>query len=160
MSGKSRSAVFSSRVTHHLNQMWDLRAAYTRFMGDPFLFPREFGCESVLTNITRFRMEGVSEAQAVTLQCEFHNDARHLKGYMAAAYRETESDFEVNRYGVPGHYYLASDVQYAFDGFFNGLTLEVLYVYKKSEDQTWTDATGKNLGLNYHHLNMIVNFNF
>lgn len=112
---------------------WQALAAWTRTTADGrFLNPREWGREPFYTFITRERIEGSGDVNAVSGRVIWQpagNKWRFEAAY-GRFYLPDIKDVLLNKYGFPAYDQINLDVRYTFGGALKGLRAQLLYVYK------------------------------
>jgi hypothetical protein len=112
---------------------WQALVAYTRVTEDGrFLFPREWGREPFYTFMSRERLEGSGDNQALTSRVSWQNSSKKLR--LEAAYGHfylpDVKNASLNKYAFPSFQQLNLDARYTFGGMFEGLRAQFLYVWK------------------------------
>jgi hypothetical protein len=112
---------------------WDLSLNYNRILDDGrYLMPREWGRDPFYTYLPRERNEGSGDVHAIVLKGSGNFEKIHLKASLAGAYVQMPDvkNYAMNKYGVPSYAQVNADVQFNFDKFVEGLTAQILLVYK------------------------------
>ncbi|MCU0357743.1 MAG: hypothetical protein MUE95_09195, partial [Cyclobacteriaceae bacterium] len=142
---------------------WSLN--YTRITRHGrFLFPREWGVESLYTFMPRERSEGMGDVNALMLQhTRLLDKEKHLSLQAAAGMYLLPSvdDAMLNKYTLPSYYQVNVRARYKFTGFLQGLHADLLYLYKGNlvSDLEPTPATFHNR-VNMHHVSMVLDYYF
>ena len=130
-----KSHVLSVRLVYTNNlegSTWSLN--YTRITKHGrFLFPREWGTETLYTFNSRERNEGAGDVHAVMIERRLHPDKDHrlvLRGRGGIYSMPAPEDARLNKYSLPSYYQLTLQGNYTFRGFLNGLQAQVLYAFK------------------------------
>lgn len=134
----------------------DLMGTYVFDKGQ-YLFPRELGVDPFYTSITRNWLEGLSDAAALGLSLKKHYSNWDFK--LSYVHLESQNDFSKNKYMELSNEQLNVDVVKHFHHALEGLDLRFLYVLKHSGGELPSYANVVNR-TNYHHVNLIMNFNF
>lgn len=128
----ARSNVISAQAGWQRNG-WQALAAWTHTTADGrFLNPREWGREPFYTFMTRERIEGSGDVNAVTARVNWQpagNKWRFEAAY-GRFYLPDIKNISLNKYGFPAYEQFNFDVRYAFGGALKGLRAQFLYVYK------------------------------
>ncbi|OWY21377.1 outer membrane porin, OprD family [Sphingobacteriales bacterium UPWRP_1] len=141
---------------------WGLHAACTRITADGrFLFPREWGREPFFTFLQRERMEGMGNVHAATLtaQKDFTNGVKVNVAY-GHFYTPDVLNVRLNKYGLPSFNQLNANLRYPLGGFFRGVYIDLLYVYKGRLGNIYNNPRYLINKADMHHLNLIVNYIF
>lgn len=157
---EERGQVLSGRV-QYLGRNWNLRAAYSQaFESGRFLFPRELGRDHFYTSIARSRLDGFGNIGVLTLGGDHSfGIERFSAGFDLSRTFGPEVDaFEFNKYNLDAYQQINLNVNYAFKGFFQGLHMVFLYVYRDNLNNNEPEVIF-NRG-NLHQLNFITNFEF
>lgn len=158
---KNRANVISAKTGLELSG-WSLFAAYTRITDDGrFLFPREWGREPFFTFLQRERMEGMGNVHAatLTLQKDFTNGLKVNIAY-GHFYTPNVLNVPLNKYGLPSFNQLNANLRYPLGGFFRGVYIDLLYVYKGRLGNLYNNPRYQINKVDMHHLNLILNYIF
>ncbi len=140
---------------------WALRAAYTHaFSSGRYLFPRELGRDHFYTSIPRSRLEGFGDADVVTLKGEYRERLPGLSGCLTITHiwgPQTNS-FVFNKYDLDAYWQVNTGVHYRFDGFFEGLRVDLLYIYRENLNNSQPEVIFNRS--NFNQLNLVANFEF
>jgi hypothetical protein len=141
---------------------WSLN--YTRITAHGrFIFPREWGTETLYTYISRERNEGSGDVHAWMIENtkSFGRHNRLTVQSLAGVYKMAQViNYKLNKYSVPSYYHLALKGRYKFEGFFNGLEAQALYVYKGNLESDTNDHTYYHNKVKMHHLALILDYRF
>lgn len=140
-----------------------VRFNYTRITNDGrFLFPREWGREPLFTFLARERNEGLGDVNAFTVNSLNKIFHQKLSTEISFGYYELPDVkySRLNKYGLPSYYQANISLQYFFDGILNGLTTELLYLYKKTKGDTYSDLKYIINKTDMHQFNLVMNYNF
>lgn len=134
-----QSHVFSGRIAFADNTTkhgWSVN--YTRITSHGrFLFPREWGTETLYTYNNRERNEGAGDVHAVMAEHSRHLDKDRrifLRGRGGVYKMPPVSGGRLNKYGMPSYYHLTMQANYKFGGFLKGLEAQMLYTCKGNLD--------------------------
>lgn len=160
-----QSHVLSSRLglIDRKGNEWSVN--YTRITKHGrFLFPREWGTETLYTYNNRERNEGAGDVHAVMLEhIRYLGKARHLSlRTLAGLYQMPLFDnARLNKYEMPSYYHVNIQARYKFSGFFHGLQAFVLYTYK---DKLGSDIEAEPVyyhnKIDMHHLSVVMDYYF
>ncbi|MDX1444962.1 hypothetical protein [Lishizhenia sp.] len=149
--------VFSALVGREFKEFeLDLMASYIP-KGGQYIFPRELGVDPFYTSITRNWLEGLSDASAVGLTLKKELCNWDMK--MSYVHLESKNDYDHNRYMELSNDQVNIDITRHFHHALEGLDVRFLYVMKHTGGNIPDYANVVNR-TNYHHLNLIMNFNF
>jgi hypothetical protein len=128
-----------------------------------YLMPREWGRDPFYTFMPRERNEGYGNVHAATavLSKKFSS----VKGLAVDVsygrfYLPDVKDFNLNKYGFPAYQQANVDVRYTFGGFFQGLDLQFLAVFKDAIKTTYDLPKYEINKVNLSHFNLILNYHF
>ena len=157
---EERGQVLSGQV-QYLSDRWTLRAAFSQaFASGRFLFPRELGRDQFYTSISRSRMDGFGNTGVLTLGGNHTFGVEHFSAgfdYTRTFGPEVDA-FEFNKYNLDAYQQINLSLNYEFKGFFEGLHMVFLYVYRDNLNNSEPEVIF-NRG-NLHQLNFITNFEF
>lgn len=164
ISPAEKSHVFSARmgISPSVKTTWLLN--YTRITSHGrFLFPREWGTETLYTYISRERNEGSGDVHAWMVENDRllgkHNNLSLQ--VMAGIYKMPSIDsYRLNKYSVPSYYHFALKGRYTFHGFFHGLEAQALYVYKGLLDKTSVTDSQLHNKVKMHHAALVLDYYF
>jgi len=125
-----------------------------------FLMPREWGREPFYTFIPRERNEGSGGVNAVTMNIIRENPRKKWRTEISYGYYDMPDvkDARLNKYQMPSYHHFLADVKYAFRGMGDGLSIELLYAYKKNAGETYRDPKYLINKVDMHHFNIILNY--
>ena len=160
----ARSNVFGARMGAQWNGGWKFLLNYTRITAEGrYLMPREWGRDPFYTFMPRERNEGYGNVHAATavLSKKFSS----VKGLAVDVsygrfYLPDVKDFNLNKYGFPAYQQANVDVRYTFGGFFQGLDLQFLAVFKDAIKTTYDLPKYEINKVNLSHFNLILNYHF
>ncbi|OEY72387.1 hypothetical protein APR40_13420 [Salegentibacter salarius] len=145
---------------------WDqagfkLAFAYTHaFDTGRFLFPKELGRDRFYTSISRSRLEEMGDVDVFVLKTEYRlpGDDFNIGIEMQQVRGAKVDDFEFNKYNVDESFQVNSHLNYQAKGFFEGLSFDILWVYRRNQNHT--DAESIFNRSNFNQLNFVTNFSF
>jgi hypothetical protein len=140
-----------------------IRFNYTRITNDGrFLFPKEWGREPLFTFLSRERNEGLGNVNAFSFNFLKSFFRQKLDTEIGAGYYELPDvkNVRLNKYGLPAYYQFNFDLKYFFNGFFEGLNAELLYLYKMRKDEIYGDLRYVINKTDMQQINLIINYNF
>jgi hypothetical protein len=125
-----------------------------------YLFPRELGRDQFYTSMPRSRVEGLGDSNIVRVGLQHTFPAQQLTaGVDATAVNGPDvRNYSLNKYGLDDYYQINSRIDYSFKGFFKGLNVTLLYIWKQNKN-LHTPADVINVS-DYSQVNLISNFNF
>ena len=138
-----------------------LAFAYTHaFDSGRFLFPKELGRDRFYTSISRSRLEGMGNVDVFVLKTEYWLPRDNFKiGVEMQQVRGVKiGNFEFNKYNIDESFQLNSHLSYQARDFFEGLSFDILWVYRKNQNHT--DAESIFNRSNFNQLNFVTNFSF
>lgn len=145
------------------NQEWSVN--YTRITRHGrFLFPRDWGTETLYTYNNRERNEGAGDVHAVMLEHIRYLDDSHrlsIRG-MGGVYKlPPVENASLNKYALPSYYHLSLQTRYKLEGFLHGLQGQLLYTYKgKLEKGLTENPLYIHNKVDMHHLSFVVDYYF
>ena len=154
-----QSGFISSRIGLWADRL-QVTFNYTHiFDQDRFVFPREWGIEPFYTFMARERNEGTANTHAFTVKSELQIHQRMRTG-AAVGYFQTPDvlNFRQNKYGLPSYNQLNLFFNYSFDGYFKGLSLQALYVYKGLAGETYDELKYVFNRVMMSNYNVILNY--
>lgn len=156
------SNVYSSRIGF-LTKKLDVSFNYTHISDEgQFLMPREWGREPFYTFMPRERIEGYSQVHALNTRLIYQFLDGRLKTGISYGWTKLPSvmNFAQNKYGLPSYHQLNWDLNYSFDHYFKGLSMQVLVVYKKQMDPLVLQPKYIFNKVNMLHFNWVVDYTF
>jgi hypothetical protein len=69
-------------------------------------------------------------------------------------------NFAQNKYGIPSYHQINWDLNYSFDHYFKGLSMQILVVYKKQMDALELQPKYTFNKVNMLHFNWVVDYAF
>lgn len=140
-----------------------IRLNYSRITNEGrFLFPREWGREPLFTFLPRERNEGLGDVNAISVNFFKSYFRQKLKAEISAGYYELPDvkDTRLNKYGLPSYYQFNLDLKYSFSNFLDGLSAELLYLYKMRNGNIYEDLRYVIHKTEMQQINIIINYNF
>lgn len=154
--------IFSTRLGW-LSGNWQTSLNYTRITkGGRFLSPREWGRDPFFTFLPRERNEGLGDVHAIMGKATRKVPKAHLLLDLGLGYYHLPSinNYAYNKYRLPSYIQTNADVKYDFQGLFEGLDLEVLYVYKGLAANINGDVKAIINKVNMSNFNIVLNYHF
>lgn len=150
-----------SAQTGWQHQHWQALAAYTRITGDGrFLSPREWGREPFYTFMARERVEGSGDSHSITGRLSWQSTNQKLRFEAAYGhfYLPDVKNASLNKYAFPAFQQLNLDLRYAFGGMFEGLRVQMLYVWKGRLGEVYGIDKYVINRVDMSHFNLILNY--
>lgn len=124
-----------------------------------FLFPRELGRDHFTTSISRSRLEGLGEADVVTLHGHYAVRPHfNLELQWTLVQQHAEEAHAMNKYDFEDYHQVNVRWTHALQGPCEGLEWAVLYVYKQNLEAAAPVAVFNRS--NFHQINVVANLNF
>jgi hypothetical protein len=166
ISPDEQSHVLSGRVASTNNgneQVWSLN--YSRITSHGrFLFPREWGTETLYTYNNRERNEGAGDMHAIMLEHTRHLDKDHrvfFRGRGGVYKLPYVTNARLNKYSMPSYYHLTLQANYRFAGYLKGLEAQMLYTYKGNLDgDTEVQPISMHNKTEMHHFGVRMDYQF
>ena len=159
---QQRSNVVSTQVGWKRNA-WQATTAYTRITNEGrFLSPREWGKEPFYTFMSRERMEGSGDVQAITGRITWQQPEKKWRieaGY-GHFYLPDIQNYALNKYAFPAYNQLNLDVRYTFTGMWSGARIHFLYVWKGRIGSVYGNDRYIINRVNMSGYNLIINYNY
>ncbi len=151
--------VLSSQLSWNHDSWW-VGLAYTHaFDTGRFLFPKELGRDHFYTSISRSRLEGLGGVNVYALKGEYFISPDLRLGLEMQQLSGIEmGERGLNKYNVDESFQVNTRVQYVFHEFLEGLSLDLLWVYKQNENML--DPGRAFNKSNYNQINFVTNFYF
>lgn len=162
MAANHQALVYGARLGLDLPSKWQFNLNYTHIAdADRYLMPREWGRDPMFTFMPRERNEGFANVNALNLVVKKPVKERWMFSTGAGYYQMPDAgDFVRNKYGLPSYYQVNVDAFYTFGGWMEGLTGQLLYVFKGN-------ATGSPVAdrytinrVNMSLWNLVLNYHF
>ncbi len=156
------SNVYSAKLGILTNKL-DLSINFTHISEEgQFLMPREWGREPFYTFMPRERSEGFAGVNAWNMRIAYQVFENRLKSGLSYGWIELPSvkNFAQNKYGLPSYHQLNWDLNYSFDHYFTGLSMQLLVVYKKQMDTLELQPKFTFNKVNMLHFNWVVDYSF
>lgn len=127
-----------------------------------FLMPREWGREPFYTFMPRERTEGFAGVNAWNVQIGYLWKEGRLKTGLTYGWIKLPSvyNFEQNKYGLPSYHQVNWNLNYSFDHYFKGLSMQLLVVYKKQVDAQDLEPKYTFNKVNLTHFNWVIDYFF
>lgn len=134
--------------------------AYTHaFDSGRFLFPKELGRDHFFSSISRSRLEGLGNVDVFTLKGKYLPIRQiHLGVKLQQIKGADPNMLQFNKYSVDESFQVNSRIRYEAQGFFEGVSFDVLWVYR--ENLNHTEAQSIFNRSNFNQLNFVTNFQF
>lgn len=158
----SKAIVVSSKIGRSFKK-WDFNVNYTRItQHGRYLMPREWGRDAFFTFMPRERNEGFGDVHAVVVRAEKAFPKYRIKTQLAGGYFMMPDvlNFNLNKYGMPSYYQINFDFRYQFNGFWNGLDLQLLAVSKLNAGELHNNLRYKINKVDMLHINLVLNYHF
>lgn len=158
----SHSLVWGARVGWE-NKRWQTSLNYTRVTNDGrFLMPREWGREPFFTFLPRERNDGAGDIHAIMMKTTYSIPKARLRLQAAAGYYDLPdvANYRLNKFGMPSYTQFNVDVRHEFTGFFQGLDLQFLYVYKGKAGNVYNNDKYVINKVNMSLWNVVFNYHF
>lgn len=156
------SNVYSGKVGLQTDRM-EGALSYTHISSEGrFLMPREWGREPFYTFMPRERSEGFAGVNAWNLHIGYLLMDGRLKAGLTYGWIKLPSvyNFKQNKYGLPSYHQLNWNLNYSFDHYFKGLSMQMLLVYKKQMDSMDLAPKFTFNKVNMTHFNWVIDYNF
>lgn len=143
------------------NGNFHVALAYTHaFDTGRFLFPKELGRDQFFTSMSRSRLEGLGNVNVYKLQAGFLIPSPEL--HLGVEFQELKGpqsgNTNFNRYNLDESFQVNTRATYSVSGFMEGLSFDLLWVYRKNRNHT--DAANSFNKSNYNQFNFVTNFYF
>lgn len=145
------------------NSHWLTTLAYTRVTKDGrFLSPREWGRDPFYTFMARERIEGSGDSHAATARIRWQHENRQLKIELAYGqfFLPDIKQVALNKYAFPAFQQLNLDLRYTFNGWFEGLEGQLLFVWKGRTGNVYGNDKYIINKVEMTHYNCILNYYF
>ncbi len=160
----SHSLVFQFK--YNFNKKTQIRVAQLFITNDDrFVFPRELTRENFYTSIPRSWMDGLGNSSASLAGLQYYPSnklKKDLRFDLIAQYINSPDidDLRMNKYASPDYLQLNLGVDYNFHGALDGLSINLLYIYRYCDLPSNMDLAKEYYKVNFHHINLIVEFLF
>lgn len=141
----------------------DLSFNYTRITKHGrYLMPREWGRDPLFTFLPRERNEGFGDVHVWMVQYKkkFGNTGFQSQAGFGYYGLPDVTNTQLNKYGMPSYTQLNIDLQYNFKGLLNGAQVQLLYVYKGQEGNSYNNNKYVIHKVNTSLFNLILNYRF
>jgi hypothetical protein len=152
--------VASTMVKYKTNRFEAIVAFTAAFNTGRYLFPRELGRDQFYTSLPRSRIEGLGDSNIVRVGLQYSFWLPQLTAGVDATAVNGPGvrNYSLNKYGLDDYYQINSKIHYSFKGFFKGLDVTLLYIWKQNKN-LHNPADVINIS-DYSQVNLISNFNF
>lgn len=156
----SKAKTFGFRAGIERNKTLTWLVNYNRITAEGrYLMPREWGRDPFFTFMPRERNEGNADVHALnsTVTKDF---GKGIKAELGYGIFEMPNHPKDNKYNFPSYGQVNADIRYHFKGFFEGLEVQMLYVYKhqtKGNELPGRQVINK---VNLSLYNIIFNYHF
>lgn len=125
-----------------------------------FLFPKELGRDQFFTSIPRSRLEGLGGVDVYTLKGEFllPRPAVHFGVEIQQIKGATPGEMNLNKYNIDESFQVNTHLTYAVDGFLEGLSFDLLWIYRDNQNMKETESIFNKS--NFNQFNFVTNFYF
>lgn len=132
------------------------------FSSGRFLSPRELGRDRIFTSIPRSWLDGLADVHVYTVKTSFTPAPKSKKVSFSqfTTYVDTKSDAQYNKYGIDSYVQLNNTVKYSFGKKMQGLSLELLHVWRKRLGEIPVQLEKEINTYNFHQINLIANLKF
>ncbi len=159
---QDRANVLSARLGVR-NKRSKIYLNYTHIFKDgKYLMPREWGRDPFYTFMPRERNEGFADLQALNISYKrnwFEN--KMVSGITFGFYDLPDvQEYAKNKYGMPDYSQLNIDLKYHFKKYFEGLSIDVLYVHKFNRGNTYNNVKYIYNKVDLTLFNIFINYNF
>lgn len=142
---------------------WEYTFAVTHLgSGGRFLSPREWGREPFYTFMPRERNEGLGNTTAFVAKVGYKPKTKNWSSNWSSGYVNAPDvqETQFNKYGLPAYWQNNVDFRYRWDGFLDGLEMQVLYVHKLGIGETYYNPRFVINKVDMQHVNVIFNYYF
>lgn len=142
---------------------WQETLAYTRVTSDGrFLMPREWGVEPFYTFLPHERIEGAGDTHAYMAKLVYFSQAGSWEATLGYGYYALPDvkNAVLNKYNVPSFHQLVINTKYVFKHNWRGLTLQLLYLAKINQGNTYGDEKNRFNKTDMQQFNFIMNYSF
>jgi hypothetical protein len=157
-----KSRVLSMKIAYELEN-WKTSVNYTRITAaGRYLMPREWGRDPFYTFMPRERNEGLGDVNAWVGKINYNFQQIPLKVNLSYGYFDLPDvkNYAMNKYGLPSYTQLNIDLSYEFTDFLEGLEIQLLYVNKANQGETYQNEKYIINKVNMSNYNLICNFHF
>lgn len=123
--------------------------------------PREWGREPFFTFMPRERNEGFGDVHALVIKTAYNFPKVGLKTSLQAGYFRLPDvkNVALNKYGMPSYRQVNAEVRYS-PKFASKLDLQVLYVYKNKQGNTYQNPGFVFNKVNMGLYNVVINYSW
>lgn len=160
------SHTVSLELGYKVSSSLTFRAAHTQVFGDaPFLFPKELGRDQLFTSVSRSRMDGLGKTGVSLLEVHLSLKEKVKKDFSLISsiqYMNTPmcDDHLLNKYHTPDYTQLNMRLRHNFHGAWEGLHLNLLYIYRYSHNQQMELIADEYYKTNLHHFSLVFDVVF
>jgi hypothetical protein len=136
---------------------------YTRISGHGrLLSPREWGLEPYFTFMKRERNDGFGDLHAINVYVvqQWPKKRLRLEGGVGHYQLPDVKNFRLNKYGLPSYWQVNLEVRYRFRGFWEGLEIQWLTVYKANAGDWAGNERNRINKVDMWNHNLVVNYAF
>lgn len=162
MVSDTHSNIISVRVGH-MRKNIDVNLNATIIDGNGrYLMPREWGRDPFYTFLPRERVEGVGGMKAASTNIIFTFPKTRMRSSLGIGYYDFPDvkNYRLNKYAMPSFAQLNADLRYNSSGYFEGVTLQFLYVYKLGIGDDYENPRNTINKVNMGNLNLVLNYKF
>ncbi len=154
-----KGQVASFKSTYNMKHS-SFSLSYTHlFATGRFLFPKELGRDQINTSISRSRAEGVGNSNIFTIDYQYYLNRHTVIKLEGTTVIQNEPDLlKYNKYGIYNYYQFNTRLNHKLKGFFDGLEISALYVFKENFEQHQPELIFNRS--NFHQINLIANYRF
>lgn len=159
---QDQSNIFSTRLGY-LTKKHKFYVNYTHITDDgKYLMPREWGRDPFYTFMARERNEGFANVHAITFNHKTDLVKNKLLADLTLGYFNMPDvkEYAQNKYGLPSYVQFNANLKYKFDKFLEGLSVDVIYVQKFKNGNTYNNDKYVYNKVDLSLFNLIVNYNF
>ncbi len=145
------------------HKKWESSLNYTRITKDGrYLMPREWGRDPFFTFLPRERNEGLGDVHALVGKLQYQASKKPFQASIAFGQYELPDVLNprLNKYGLPSYRQWNVDLRYRLAGFWKGLDMQLLYLYKQGIGNTHGSARYVINKVDMSQWNWVLNFQF
>lgn len=159
---QEKADALSARIGY-IDNKTTIYLSYTRIFDEgKYLMPREWGRDPFYTFMPRERSEGFANLHAINISYKRNWFENKFISGIAFGYYDLPDvlDFSKNKYGLPDYSQLNIDLKYNFKKYFEGLSVDVLYVHKFNNGNTYNNLKYVYNKVDLTLFNIILNYKF
>lgn len=163
MEKNAKSYTFGGRLGISNNSLGALTFNYNRITSHGrYLMPREWGRDAFFTFMPRERNEGYGDLHAFNLVGSRVFGKSGLRADLSYGqyYLPDVKNTRLNKYGMPSYWQMNADIRYQAKGFFKGIELQLLYVYKGQKGSEYTNNNYVFNKVDMSLYNFVINYHF